>query len=131
VPEYNELRTFNVDRILGLSVTEERFEPRELSVDAFEHSLGVHHGAPTRVALTFDPAISPYVRDRVWHSSQEIEEHADGGLTLTLTVSIDPALRSWILGFGHVAKVIAPPELAAEILAEIERMRGRYMGSIE
>jgi predicted DNA-binding transcriptional regulator YafY len=30
VPEYDELRTFNVDRILGLSVMDERFEPREV-----------------------------------------------------------------------------------------------------
>ena len=28
VPEYNELRTFSVDRILGLSLTEDRFEPQ-------------------------------------------------------------------------------------------------------
>ena len=31
VPEYKQLRTFAVERILSLSLTEERFEPMELA----------------------------------------------------------------------------------------------------
>jgi proteasome accessory factor B len=128
VPEYNELRTFAVDRILGLSLTEDRFEPKELSEDAFAHSLGVHHGPPEQIAIAFEPQMSRYVRDRIWHPSQEIEERPDGGLILRLTVSNDWALRSWILGFGAHAKVVAPSALAAQILDEAERTRDRYRG---
>ena len=126
VPEYNELRTFAVDRILGLSLTEDRFEPKDVSEDAFAHSLGVHHGTPERVEIAFEPQMGRYVRDRIWHPSQEIEERADGGLVLRLTVSNDWALRSWILGFGALAKVVTPAELAAQIVDEVERMRARY-----
>lgn len=126
VPEYNELRTFAVDRILGLSLTEDRFEPKDVSEDAFAHSLGVHHGTPERVEIAFEPQMGRYVRDRIWHPSQEIEERTDGGLVLRLTVSNDWALRSWILGFGALAKVVTPAELAAQIVDEVERMRARY-----
>jgi hypothetical protein len=45
---------------------------------------------------------------------------------VTLNVSNDFALRSWILGFGALARVIAPAELAAEIAAEAARMAGLY-----
>ena len=41
-----EVRTFAVDRIKSLSLTEERFEPVESDEDVFAHSLGVHHGPP-------------------------------------------------------------------------------------
>ena len=126
VPEYNELRTFAIDRILGLSLTEDRFEPKEVSEDAFAHSLGVHQGTPERIEIAFEPQLSRYVKDRIWHPSQHIEERPDGGLILRLTVSNDWALRSWILGFGALAKVIAPAELAAQILDEVERTRNRY-----
>jgi proteasome accessory factor B len=126
VPEYDELRTFAVDRILGLSLTEDRFEPKGVLEDAFAHSLGVHHGTPERVEIAFEPQIGRYVRDRIWHPSQEVEERPDGGLILRLTVSNDWALRSWILGFGALAKVVAPAELAAQILDEVERTRARY-----
>jgi proteasome accessory factor B len=127
VPEYDELRTFSVDRILGLSVTEDRFEPQDLAEDAFAHSLGVHHGTPQLVEIAFDPQISRYVRDRIWHTSQKIEEQPDGGLVLTLTVSVDWALRSWILGFGALALVRRPAELAALILDEVQRTTSRYL----
>ena len=44
----------------------------------------------------------------------------------TLNVSNDFALRSWILGFGGLARVIAPAALAAEIQSEAARMAALY-----
>ena len=82
VPEYHELRTFSVDRILGLSLTEERFEPQVLSEEAFAHSLGVHQGTPEPIDDCVRAAMSRYVRDRIWHPSQTIDERPDGGLIL-------------------------------------------------
>ena len=108
VPEYKQLRTFAVERILSLSVTEERFEPMELPEDAFAHSLGVNQGTPERIEIVFEPRIARYVKERVWHPSQQTSEAADGSLTMTLNVCNDWALRSWILGFGPLARVDLP-----------------------
>jgi predicted DNA-binding transcriptional regulator YafY len=126
VPEYGQMRTFALDRIKSLSVTEDRFEPVESEEDAFAHSLGVHQGVPQRIEIAFEPGIARYIRERVWHASQEIQDQEDGGAILTLNVSNDFALRSWILGFGARARVISPPELAAQISEEIEQARRRY-----
>ncbi len=131
VPEYDELRTFAIDRILGLSLSDERFEPKPLSEDAFAHSLGVHQGPPERVEIAFEPRTAKYVKERVWHPSQKIREQPDGSVILSMTVSNDWALRSWILGFGPVARVLAPPSLAAQILEEIERTRSQYVPRLE
>ena len=127
VPEYRELRTFAVDRIRSLSVTEERFEPVEIEEDAFAHSLGAHHGAPERIEVLFEERIARYVKERMWHTSQELREEPDGRVRVILHVSNDSALRSWILGFGPLAKVIAPEALAAQILEEVEDMRRTYL----
>lgn len=126
VPEYGQTRTFAVDRIKSLSVTEERFEPSESEEPAFAHSLGVHHGAPEQIRIAFEPAVARYVRERVWHPSQEVEEQPAGGIVLTLNVSNDFALRSWILGFGALARVLTPASLAAQIALELEQARARY-----
>jgi predicted DNA-binding transcriptional regulator YafY len=126
VPEYGEMRTFAVDRIRSLSVTEERFEPDDLDEPAFPHSLGVHHGRPERVEIAVAPGLARYVRERVWHPSQEVADQPDGSIHLTLHVSVDVALRSWILGLGSQARVIFPAHLAAEIAAELERARAQY-----
>ena len=126
VPEYTQLRTFAMERIQSLSVTEERFEPIDLPADAFAHSLGVNQGPPERVEVVFEPRIARYVKERVWHSSQQTEEAPDGTLTLTLNVCNDWALRSWILGFGPQARVLSPPELVRQILDEADRTRLQY-----
>ena len=126
VPEYAEVRTFAVDRIKSLSVTEERFEPVESDETVFAHSLGVHHGTPEPVEIVFEPRIAPYVRERMWHSSQTVRDEPDGRIRVTLHVSNDFALRSWILGFGASVKVTGPAALAAEIEKECSRMVQRY-----
>jgi predicted DNA-binding transcriptional regulator YafY len=126
VPEYGQMRTFAVERIQSLSVTEDRFEPQELAEDAFAHSLGVNQGPPERIEIEFEPAIARYVKGRVWHASQAAHEQPDGSLRLTLDVCNDWALRSWILGFGNGARVIAPDALAAQIKDEAERVRSLY-----
>ena len=126
VPEYSQVRTFAVDRIKSLSVTEERFEPVGSDEAVFAHSLGVHHGTPEHVEILFEPRIAPYLRERMWHSSQTVRDEADGRVLVTLHVSKDFALRSWILSFGALAKVIAPSALADEIAAETEAMAAQY-----
>jgi predicted DNA-binding transcriptional regulator YafY len=132
VPEYGELRTFALERVLGLSLTDERFEPREIADDAFAHSLGVHQGTlPERVEIAFEPRIARYVKERIWHPSQEIRELPDRSLVLTLTVSNDWALRSWILGFGPLARVVSPAALATQILDEMDRARSQYVPRLE
>jgi predicted DNA-binding transcriptional regulator YafY len=126
VPEYKGLRTFAVERIQTLSITEERFEPADLPADAFANSLGVNQGTPERIEIVFEPRIARYVRERVWHASQRIEEAADGALTITLNVCNDFALRSWILGFGPLARVVSPPELVRQIQEEADQTRRQY-----
>ncbi|MEX1129577.1 MAG: WYL domain-containing protein [Vicinamibacterales bacterium] len=126
VPEYGGLRTFAVDRVAQVSLTEERFEPLELPDDAFAHSLGVNQGTPEKIEVLFTPKIARYVRERVWHPSQELVELPDGSLRLTLNVVNDWALKSWVLGFGGLAKVIAPDDLAAEITAELRAALEKY-----
>ena len=126
VPEYGELRTFAADRIAQVSLTEERFEPLELPEDAFAHSLGINQGTPERIELSFAPKIARYVRERVWHPSQQATDQPDGSLRLTLDVCNDWALKSWVLGFGGLATVISPSTLQAEIVAELDAARRNY-----
>jgi predicted DNA-binding transcriptional regulator YafY len=129
VPEYGEVRTFAVERLQELSLLEERFTPiEELPDAAFPHSLGVHSGPPERVEIEFQSAAADYVRSREWHASQELRDDPAGGLRMTLDVCLDRALQSWILSFGHFARVVAPKTLAKEIAEQFEEARAVYAG---
>ena len=69
---------------------------------------------------------APYVRERRWHASQTHVDRKDGGVVLSLDVCNDWALRSWILSFGPLARVLRPAALAAQIKDEILRASQRY-----
>jgi len=127
VPEYGEMRTFAVERIRGLSLLEETFEATEdLAPDAFRHSLGVHSGPPERIELDFAPQAAAYVRDRVWHASQTTSDQENGSIRMTLEVCDDPSLRSWILSFGSLVRVVSPARLAETIADDLSAARRRY-----
>lgn len=127
VPEYDAVRTFAIERIASVSLEKQTFTPREpVGDDVFGNSLGVNTGPAARAEIAFDKQIAPYVRARVWHSSQELRDAPDGGLLLTLNVCHDWALRSWILGWGGFARVVSPAALARDVRADLAKAMRHY-----
>lgn len=129
VPEYDEVRTFALQRIEQLSVLDEHFPDVPAAddrADAFPDSLGVHTGPTERVEILFDRGVAPYVRSREWHRSQRLDDQPDGSVRVTLEVSVDDALMAWILGFGAAAQVAAPAYLVSRVAGELDRALARY-----
>lgn len=119
VPAYAQMRTFALHRIRKLRTLDATFNPVQIAGDPYEASLGVYAGGKAeRVELEFSPAVAPYIEEREWHKSQQLTRHTDGSVVLKLDVAVDFPLRSWILGFGHHARVLRPSYLAATILEE-------------
>jgi predicted DNA-binding transcriptional regulator YafY len=126
VDEYMQIRTFAIERIKSVALLDQHFTPRREPHDPFRHSLGVSSALPERIEIEFDPRVTDYVREREWHSSQRLIDNSDGSLTLTLDVGNDHALRSWVLSFGSLARVVSPGSLADQILDELEAAREGY-----
>jgi predicted DNA-binding transcriptional regulator YafY len=128
VPEYDDVRTFAIERIRSVSLEKQTFTPRQnIGDDVFANSLGVHMGGKAApIEIEFDQRVAPYVRARVWHASQQLRDHADGRLTLTMQVSHDWALRSWILSWGAFARVVSPAAVASEIATDLQAAHGLY-----
>jgi predicted DNA-binding transcriptional regulator YafY len=127
VPEYKDVRTFAIDRVSSVSLDKQTFTPtRTIPDDVFGNSLGVNTGPPSHVEVAFDTRVARFVRARVWHPSQSLRETPDGGVVLTLEVCNDLALRSWILGWGPSARVLAPAALAADIRADLNNASAQY-----
>jgi predicted DNA-binding transcriptional regulator YafY len=127
VPEYRQLRNFAVERIRSFAASEKTFTPMvDGAASPFATSLGVNDGRPERVEIEFAPRVARYIRERDWHPSQRLEDCPDGSVRLTMKVTRDWALRSWVLGFGPHARVIAPSALAEEIYEQLEEARDGY-----
>ena len=129
VPQYDQVRTFAVERIRKITPTAETFKQIEdFASAAFPHSLGIHDGKPEPVELVFTPVLAPYILERTWHTSQQLTSRQDGSLILKMDVCIDGALRGWILSFGSNVRVKSPKALLQHIAAEISRAQSHYTG---
>ena len=126
VPDYGEMRTFALQRVESVALLEEHFTPDQTGQVMPRHSLSVYSGQPTSVTVWFAPTEARYVRERVWHPSQRLDDHEDGSLTAHLDVVADWGLEAWILGFGAGARVIGPDWLAARVAQRLSEARAGY-----
>jgi predicted DNA-binding transcriptional regulator YafY len=127
VPDYNAVRTFAIDRIAAVSLEKQTFTPKqEIGNEVFANSLGVNTGPAARVEIEFDAKVAPYVKARVWHTSQEVRDSGDGGIVLSMNVCHDWALRSWILSWGPFARVLTPGSLAVDVQTDLQAAHDRY-----
>jgi predicted DNA-binding transcriptional regulator YafY len=128
------LRDFRIDRIEELKVLDTKFtrdpsfNPREYLEKRFQYESGNEIFA---IEIWFDATTAPFIRERRWHSSQELLEHSDGSLTLRMSVSGLNDLKRWVLGYGKGAVVKNPPELVELVREEIKAMNNSYQQGVE
>jgi predicted DNA-binding transcriptional regulator YafY len=127
------VRDFRVDRIRELKLLPTKFEvdpgfDRRAHFDRmFQHEVG---GEPQLVQIWFDAATAPYIVERRWHRSQELEKHPDGAVTLRMTVPGLNEVKRWVLFYGAAARVLGPPELVAMVRAEVKGL-GQFYQEVE
>lgn len=129
----DEIRTFAVERIQSLQLTDESFNvPASFDFDTWSaSSFGVIAEAATQVIIRFDKRWATYVEEHTWHPSQELRPRKDGQLELSMEVGDTADLRAWILSFGAGAEVIEPAELRSGLRDELKAAGDRYSATAE
>jgi predicted DNA-binding transcriptional regulator YafY len=111
---------------------DERFTiPDDFDVDDYvqgQFGLWRHDGVPHEIVIDVDARASEVVRTRRIHPSQQIEALPDGGVRLRVWLGDLSEVATWVLGFGSLAEVVAPPELRERVQAELARALARYEG---
>ena len=126
--EYGEVRTFAVERTERIEVLDGTFEiPADFNVSEYARgAFGIAGGKAEPVEVVFDGEMAGYIRERVWHESQSLEDRADGSVVLRMNVAPGWELRSWIKGFLPYARVVQPASLREEIARDLEKARKSF-----
>jgi predicted DNA-binding transcriptional regulator YafY len=124
--EHGEVRTFAVERIERIEVLDEGFDvPSDFNVSEYARgAFGIAGGKPVSVELFFAAEMAGYIRERIWHESQVMEDQPQGAVVLKMSVAPGWELKAWIKGFLPHVRVVSPPALRQEIEADLEAARG-------
>ena len=117
VPSHTGTATLAIDRLQSVihSETEFQIDPQFDSKKCRQDAFGVSWEDPIEIVLRFRSDQAPYVRERLWHPSQEITNLPGGKLQLTFRAGGPFEIRRWILGWGDAVEVISPETLRREI----------------
>jgi hypothetical protein len=93
----NEVRVFALDRIKMLHQTKESFEVVEdFDFEEFMRpSFGVYQGKPVKVRIWFSPDAAGYIKEKIWHDTQEIVPQKDGSIFIFQANSAGSATDQW------------------------------------
>jgi predicted DNA-binding transcriptional regulator YafY len=119
-----EPRMFAVERIKSLTPTDHPYQmPLHFDLDAFvQDALTVMRGQRIEIELLFNKATAAWVKDRVWHPSQDIKVLKNGQLRMHLKVADSRELLGWILSFGSGVQVVKPDNLRVAVVEEAKRI---------
>ena len=130
-PEYEDLSIVALDRIEGVAHADITFRRNlDFNFDAFFRDIigvSIEKGKEVEhVRLKFSPERLPYVISKPIHQSQEIENEAEG--IITLDVIPNKELISELIWFCDDVEVLSPDSLREEIKEKIAKMYQKYFG---
>jgi proteasome accessory factor B len=128
-PDHGEPRTWKVDRISDVGLTDIHFQrPDDAQIDLqLSGSFGIFSGqGDIRVRIRFAPTSARYVSEKRMHASQKVALQPDGSALVEFRLSSLVEIKAWILSFGPAAEVLEPAELRAAIASDLREMQALY-----
>jgi predicted DNA-binding transcriptional regulator YafY len=124
----NSMRMFALQRIHSLRILDETFERQPFDIeDYMKGAFFEERGDQVfEVVLRFSAKQAPYIKERIWHSSQELYEETDGSVILRLQVSGLDSIKRWVLSHGKEVEVIEPLQLKNAVFSEVNELVKQY-----
>jgi proteasome accessory factor B len=122
------VKTFGLDRISKLKITDTKFKPIVYNVEKeFQHAFGVETYEPAeKVVLQFPKQQGNYIKTFPLHESQRILDENEDSVIMEIYIHTTNDIKMELLKYGSDVKVISPISLQNEIKNRISEMSNLY-----
>lgn len=122
------VKTFGLDRISNLKITDTKFKPFPYNVEKeFKHAFGVVTTAPAeKVVLEFSKQQGNYIKTFPLHESQRIVEETEDTVVLEIFIHTTNDIIMELLKYGSDVEVLEPESLIVTIKGSIKQMANLY-----
>jgi predicted DNA-binding transcriptional regulator YafY len=119
-----DVRLFAVERVRSITLTDHPYQmPLGFDVEQYvQDALMIMRGRRIEVELLFSKKVAAWIKDKLWHASQETFPMKDGRLRMALKVADTEELLGWILSFGSQVKVVGPASLQTKVREEAKKI---------
>ena len=123
------VKTFGLDRISNLKITDIKFKPIAFYVEKeFRNAFGVLRDEPAeKVILEFTKQQGNYIKTFPLHESQRIVEETGDEVILEVFIHTTNDFIMELLKYGNDVKVLSPISLQNEIKNRISEMSNLYI----
>lgn len=124
----NTVKTFGLDRISDLKITDSKFKPISYNVEKeFQHAFGVETYNPAeKVVLQFSKQQGEYIKTFPLHESQKIIEENKDKVVIEIYIHLTNDILMELLKYGSEVKVLAPESLIETMKESIKQMANLY-----
>jgi len=122
------VKTFGMDRISDLKVTDTKFKPIAFNVEKeFRNAFGVLRDSPAeKVTLKFSKMQGEYIKTFPLHESQLITAETEDFITFEFYIHLTHDFIMELLKYGSDVKVLSPVYLQNDIKNRISEMANLY-----
>ena len=126
----NAMRHFKLDRVEEAATVGHSYEiPTSFDVREYlNESFGIFSpsGESKKVRVHFAAEAAGAVKESRWNRSQKFVDRKDGSTVMSLVLRNLDEIKSWILSFGPLARVLEPVELIEALRSDIKHMNDSY-----
>lgn len=121
-----DFRDFALDRIEEIEVLDESYMPKSFNFKEYSgKAFKIYKGNAQNITLVFNNYEAKWIKERIWHPTQEIKELQDGRLLFKIKANPEE-IKRWIIGYGSSVEVIEPKSYREEIKKEVIKLSEIY-----
>ena len=122
------VKTFGLDRISNLKITDTKFKPIAFNVEKeFRNAFGVLRDEPAeKVILEFTKQQGNYIKTFPLHESQRIVEETEDEVILEVFIHTTNDFIMELLKYGSEVEVLEPQSLIGIMKGKLEQMKRLY-----
>ena len=122
------VKTFGLDRITDMKITDTTFKPFAFSVEKeFRNAFGVLRDSPAeKVTLQFSKMQGEYIKTFPLHESQSITAETGDFVTFEIYIHLTHDFIMELLRYANNVKVLTPENLIDTMKERIEQMTNLY-----
>ena len=122
------VKTFGLDRISNLKITDTKFKPFAYNVEKeFQHAFGVEtYSTAEKVVLEFSKQQGNYIKTFPLHESQSITSETGDFVTFEMYINLTHDFIMELLRYANNVKVLTPESLIATMKERIKQMANLY-----